>query len=117
MREPREHRTLPAETRNTGFIHEGEAEQLYGGRILETPIAAAREPDASHTAVAQKPLQRPAVELEPGERDVGGTFEKSRALRVLIAREERHEIGDDVGRAVTQAVEPARAFVGVELER
>ncbi len=116
MGEAREHGALTPEARLTGRSYEREIEQLHGGVPLERPIGAARQPHGSHSAAAERALERVGAKLDAAQRHCGRRLQKCARFRRCVTVHERGELGRELGRCGAQLGEPRVAFIRRQLE-
>ena len=93
MHEPGEDRAFPPEALLAGAADEARVEKLDGDPSFEAAVAALRQPDAAHAALADGLDQRVRADRLTGERSAsrrrrGCVFEELLARDVVVQRQE-----------------------------
>jgi hypothetical protein len=101
MRQARQDAALAPEALLSGAAEESEVQQLHGDLSLEASVAAPREPDRPHAAVADGGDERVGAERPTCERGLGsldGHVEKRGPVRRSVGVEEHAQVLGDFRR-------------------
>ena len=118
----RQDRPLAAEAGGARGAEERGGEQLDGGRPLEAPVVAPRQPDAPHPAGAERPHQRVgaeglAREVRRGEQILRVVLQVSLVAQRALFAEQALELRSEGGIAAREIGEILPPLLGGELER
>ncbi len=120
--EPREDRALAAEALLAGAADEARVQELDGDAPLEAPVAAARQPDRAHSALADRLDQGIGADRLSRQRRRrrmrrSGALEETAARDLVLLRQERLEVRGDLGLLRAELLEPDPPLLGPHVHR
>ena len=89
MGQLRENRALPPESLFSRPAHETRVQEFHGDAPFEAAVAAPREPDAAHAALADRLDQRVGSDRLAGERGLRGRLRRCLLEKAALARGRR----------------------------
>ena len=106
-----------------GAAHDGNVQQLDCGASFEAPVAALRQPDGAHPALADERQQPVRAKDESRQRWRGehpyldNAVEKPRGFNRFVFAKKHLQMGGNVGIPRAERCQPRRPLLPVQLQR